>query len=47
MLALREDIFPDYTEEAFTSCLGSVARIVRSEVVSAPGRRLFCYERAA
>ncbi len=47
MLALREDIFPDYTEAAFASCLGDVARIVRSEVVSAHGRRLFAYERAA
>lgn len=47
MLALREDIFPDYDETAFASCLSSVARIVHSEAVSAHGRRLFCYERAA
>ena len=47
MLALREDIFPDYDETAFADCLAGVARIVRSEVVSAHGRRLFCYERAA
>jgi ribosomal protein L11 methylase PrmA len=46
MLALREDIFPDYDEATFTRCLSEAARIVRSETVSARGRRLFWYERA-
>jgi ribosomal protein L11 methylase PrmA len=46
MLALREDIFPDYDEAAFTRCLSRAARIVRSETVSAHGRRLFWYDRS-
>jgi len=46
MLALREDIFPDYDEVAFTRCLAEVARIVRREVVSEDGRCLFWYERS-
>jgi ribosomal protein L11 methylase PrmA len=45
MLALREDIFTDYGEEAFRSCLEQNARIVRDEVVSRHGRRLFWYDR--
>ena len=45
MLALREDIFADYGEAAFADGLTRVARVVRSEVVSAHGRRLFWYER--
>jgi hypothetical protein len=45
MLALREDIFPDYHQTAFERCLTGVARIVRSEVVSEHGRGLFWYER--
>jgi ribosomal protein L11 methylase PrmA len=43
MLSLREDIFPDYSEATFVDLLTSRARIVRSEVVSAHGRRLFWY----
>jgi hypothetical protein len=46
MLALREDIFTDYDEAAFTQCLAGAARIVRSEIVSAHGRRLFWYDRS-
>jgi ribosomal protein L11 methylase PrmA len=46
MLALREDIFTDYDEAAFTRCLTQAARIARSEIVSAHGRRLFWYERS-
>jgi hypothetical protein len=46
MLALREDIFPDYDEAAFTRSLAAAARIVRSETVSAHGRRLFWYDRS-
>jgi ribosomal protein L11 methylase PrmA len=45
MLALREDIFPDYAEAAFVESLARRAEIVRSEVVSGHGRRLFWYRR--
>lgn len=45
MLALREDIFTGYDEAAFESCLAKSARIVRDEVVSEHGRRLFWYDR--
>ena len=45
MLRLREDIFRDYTEEHFVSCVESVAEIVESDVVSKSGRRLFHYAR--
>ncbi|HLT19148.1 MAG TPA: hypothetical protein VKZ96_06815, partial [Thermomicrobiales bacterium] len=45
MLALREDIFTDYDEAAFTSCLEQNARIVRDQTVSQHGRRLFWYDR--
>ena len=45
MLALREDIFADYSEEDFVAALERTARIVRAETVSAAGRRLFWYER--
>lgn len=44
MLAHRDDIFSDYTEEAFTNLLSARARILRSEAVSATGRRLFAFE---
>lgn len=45
MLALREDIFADYTEETFISALQSRARIVKQEVVSKSGRTLFVFDR--
>ncbi len=45
MLAIREDIFPNYNEEDFTRALEQHARIIKSQVVSATGRRLFWYER--
>jgi len=45
MLALREDIFEHYTEEAFVAALKPRARIIKAETVSASGRRLFLYER--
>jgi ribosomal protein L11 methylase PrmA len=47
LLRLREDIFPDYTEEHFARCLQQRARIVASETVSASGRKLFVFERTA
>ena len=45
MLALREDIFTDYDQGAFRTCLANNARIVGEEVVSQHGRRLFWYDR--
>lgn len=45
MLALRDDIFPDYTEENFTALLARHGRIVASSRVSGTGRTLFRYER--
>jgi ribosomal protein L11 methylase PrmA len=45
MLALREDIFQGYDEATFARCLSSTARIVRSEIISEYGRRLFWYDR--
>jgi hypothetical protein len=46
LLALREDIFPDYAEDTFSEALRSGARITRSETISATGRKLFWYERS-
>ena len=46
LLALREDIFPGYTQEAFEQAILRRARIVKSERVSAAGRTLYWYERA-
>ena len=46
MLALREDIFPNYTREAFEAALTAGARIVQSETVSTSGRVLYAFERA-
>jgi ribosomal protein L11 methylase PrmA len=45
LLALREDIFADYTPEVFESSLLSKARIVKKETVSAAGRTLYWYDR--
>jgi ribosomal protein L11 methylase PrmA len=45
MLALREDIFSDYTEESFRKLLADNARIVESRTISAGGRVVFVYER--
>jgi len=46
MLALRDDIFPDYSLERFTGLLARRARIVKQQTISAAGRVLFWYERA-
>lgn len=43
MLALRPDIFPDYTIEKFTSALAAKAQIERTEAISQSGRVLFSY----
>lgn len=45
LLCLREDVFDDYNEDYFLKSLQSRARITRTKVVSASGRRLVCYER--
>ena len=45
MLALREDIFDDYSIETFTTRLTERARIVQQQTVSESGRTLFFYER--
>jgi ribosomal protein L11 methylase PrmA len=47
LLRLREDIFPDYDEAHFVSCLQQRARIVARETVSASGRTLFAFERTS
>jgi ribosomal protein L11 methylase PrmA len=46
MLALREDVFHDYSEGHFVAALGQRARIIRSEVVSAAGRTLYWFDRS-
>lgn len=46
MLALREDIFSNYSLETFRDALTKIANIVREDVVSQSGRRLFWYDRA-
>jgi ribosomal protein L11 methylase PrmA len=45
MLALREDIFPDHTQDKFEAALKQRARIVRQETVSASGRVLYQFDR--
>lgn len=45
MLALREDVFAGYTQQAFEDCLRAQASIVRSETVSASGRTLYWFAR--
>lgn len=45
LLAHREDIFPDYTEDAFIAAVTARARIVRQTRVSSGGRLLVWYDR--
>lgn len=45
MLALRKDIFVDYTEESFAAHLARFAKISETKRVSASGRTLYAYER--
>ena len=47
MLSLREDIFFDYTENAFRNLLEQKCRIVRSQIISKTGRKLYWFERPA
>jgi ribosomal protein L11 methylase PrmA len=46
MLALREDIFADYTEQNFRTLLAANARLVDSTTVSDEGRLIFFYDRS-
>ena len=46
LLALREDIFPDYTEAHFLHCLARTARIVETQTVTGSGRTLIRIHRA-
>ena len=45
LLRLREDIFDDYDQQNFETCLESHAHIVKSQQVSDTGRRLYWYRR--
>jgi ribosomal protein L11 methylase PrmA len=45
LLALREDIFPDYSEDNFVQALSERCTIVSRRTVSASGRTLFHYQR--
>lgn len=45
LLALREDIFADYSEKTFTDALQARARIVKRQTVSSTGREMFWYAR--
>ncbi len=45
LLALREDIFPDYTEEAFLAHLQKHAEVVASQTVSRSGRLMVAFRR--
>ena len=45
LLALKPDVDPDYTVEAFEIALGARARVVRRERVTASGRVLFGFAR--
>ncbi len=45
MLAVRQDIFDGYTEEAFSSALRNETAIVECQKISATGRKLFTYHK--
>ena len=45
LLMLREDLFPDYTTEAFEAQLSARARIVEKNAVSESGRVVFWFDR--
>ncbi|SFJ55490.1 Methyltransferase domain-containing protein [Phyllobacterium sp. CL33Tsu] len=45
MLALREDIFPNYSMEEFAGHLSKFGRIDRTETISTSGRTLFFFEK--
>ncbi len=45
LLALRKDIFPDYTREAFLALLGERARITSTREITGTGRLLVAFQR--
>lgn len=45
LLALREDIFPDYTEETFLASVRKRAEIVEEKTVTGSGRKLVWFRR--
>ncbi len=45
LLALREDIFPNYTEKGFVQYLTDCAEIVTTSVPTKSGRKMFRYKR--
>jgi ribosomal protein L11 methylase PrmA len=45
LLALRDDIFPDYTVEHFQQCLSQRAKIVEARTVTRSGRTLIRFQR--
>ena len=45
MLALKGDIFPDYSQANFEKFLAENARVVRSQAISAEGRKVYWFER--
>jgi hypothetical protein len=45
MLSLRDDVFPDYTEEAFVREFGRLFRIVQSIRIADTVRTLYFLER--
>jgi ribosomal protein L11 methylase PrmA len=46
MLRLRDDVFDTYTEETFLASISARARVTKSVVVSAAGRRLVWFDRS-
>lgn len=47
MLRNREDVFDDYTQERFLSCIGENATILRQQELSPGGRLLVHYKKSA
>ncbi len=45
LLALRKDIFPDYTRESFLAALGERARVTSSREITGTGRLLVSFQR--
>lgn len=45
MLALREDIFPDYTEDAFLGEVRKRADVVKTAAISSSGRKMIWFKR--
>ena len=45
LLALREDIFPNYTEVNFTNFLNKKARVIKEKILTKEGRKLLWYDR--